>query len=684
MRRDRLIQIVAGVLCVALLAGSGVLAAMTAASAGRNKLMLSETLDDGSDPEVAVGIAMGAFRGLFVNMLWLRANKLKEEGKFHEAMNLAATITRLQPHFPKVWSFHAWNMAYNISVKTNTADERWNWVNAGIDLLRRDGVPNNPNDLLVHKELAWIFLHKIQGYTDDANPYYKVRLAHEWHEVLGPPPDPDPEDSSRERMIEQFVDWLMPIVEAPETLQTLRQENAGVDQLVSDVLQRAGEARAIPREPTDDITVDIMVPRIVELFSAGPRDTNWVKGWLRGSTIAKSGRWPLIRQKLSEPEIALLEMTVDSSRQEAWGALLAQQRKRVLRDKYNMEPQRMIRYTRKYGPIDWRHGAAHGLYWGAKGVEGALTRVSERNRDDFDFLNTDRVVVHSVQELWRGGNLYFDYLTTVLDPTIPNPFYIQIPNVYFLKTYGDILDEVMARGIESGFEGTHRVFSNYAAGYENFLRDAIRYLYRRGQIQEAEAYKVKAATLAEANIHWSMRPEYFAQSLPEFVQAELQDALTRPSVAAQEVTAALQDALIALIQGDQERFLRQFRYAREAHAYFFREQGRGNQANPGKERMEAYLDRNFLVTAGALFDQLIRRLEQDHRIAAYNAAPTELKQWVYDNLRAGLKEAMDAEAGGGGQPFDVAYPQPPGMDEFRAWREQLIEERRRESQQERK
>lgn len=683
MHRDRLIQIISAVLCLALFAGGGLLAAQAAASAGRHKLMLSETLEDNSDPEVAIGIAMGAFRGLFVNMLWLRANKLKEEGKFHEAMDLSATITKLQPHFPKVWSFHAWNMAYNISVKTNTASERWNWVNAGIDLLRRDGIPNNPNDLLVHKELAWIFLHKIQGYTDDSNPYYKARLAHEWHEVLGPPPVPSQEDSSREAVIQQFVDWLIPIAEAPEALQTLREQNSQVDQLVTDVLGQAGAARSVVRERAGDITADTMIPRIVDLFRAGPREANWLKGYMRSRVIVQSGRWPLIRQQLSEPEIRLLEMTTDPSLESAWAALLAQQRKRLLRDKYNMEPQRMIRYTRKYGPIDWRHGAAHGLYWGAKGVEGAETRVSERNREDYDFLNTDRVVVHSVQELWRGGNLYFDYLTTVLDPSAANPFYIQIPNVYFIKTYGDILEEVMERG--GLFEDTvQRVFTNYAAGYENFLRDAIRYLYRRGQIAEAEAYKEKAATMSEANEHWSMRPEYFAQSLPEFVQAELQDALSRPSVAAQEVTAALQDALIALIQGDEERFRRQFQYAREAHAYFFREQGRANQSNPGKERMEAYIDRSFIVTAGALFDQLIRRLEQDHRIEAYNAAPTELQQWVYDQLRSGLKEVMDAEAEAGAEPFDVAFPEPPNMEEFRVWREQLIQERQRQSQQERK
>jgi hypothetical protein len=67
-----------------------------------------------------LGIAMGAFRGIFVNWLWMRANDLKEQGKYYEAVDLAKTITRLQPRFPRVWAFHAWNLAYNISVATNT------------------------------------------------------------------------------------------------------------------------------------------------------------------------------------------------------------------------------------------------------------------------------------------------------------------------------------------------------------------------------------------------------------------------------------------------------------------------------------------------------------------------------------------------------------------------------------
>ena len=128
--RDRWIQIVCAVMLALCVGGSTVVAPAVTAEAARAQLTYTDEANAADPPEVAVGIAMGAFRGLFVNYLWLRANKLKEEGKYYEAIELSNAITRLQPRFPRVWAFHAWNMAYNISVATQTAQERWQWVTA--------------------------------------------------------------------------------------------------------------------------------------------------------------------------------------------------------------------------------------------------------------------------------------------------------------------------------------------------------------------------------------------------------------------------------------------------------------------------------------------------------------------------------------------------------------------------
>src|SRR5258707_6784757 len=106
-------------------------------------------------------VALGGFRGLIANALWIRANDLQEEGKYFEMVQLADWITKLQPHFTTVWVHQAWNMAYNISIKFNDPHERWLWRLRGIQLLRDQGLKYNPNEPLIYRELAWFFQHKI-------------------------------------------------------------------------------------------------------------------------------------------------------------------------------------------------------------------------------------------------------------------------------------------------------------------------------------------------------------------------------------------------------------------------------------------------------------------------------------------------------------------------------------------
>ena len=93
-------------------------------------------------------VALGGFRGLIANALWIRANDLQQDDKFFEAAQLASWITELEPSFTQVWLFQAWNMAYNISVKFKDFPDRWRWVERGIELLRDEGLRYNPNNVL--------------------------------------------------------------------------------------------------------------------------------------------------------------------------------------------------------------------------------------------------------------------------------------------------------------------------------------------------------------------------------------------------------------------------------------------------------------------------------------------------------------------------------------------------------
>ncbi|MEM9416535.1 MAG: hypothetical protein AAGA29_13825 [Planctomycetota bacterium] len=184
---DRLIQLVALVVLVAAIAVTMLLTPSINTQRVDRQLTYDVVAGDNANPQYVLLASTGSFRGIAVNVLWYRIEKLKEQGKFAEANALARSIVSLQPRFPGAWEFMAWNMAYNISVQCNTAEERWYWVNNGLNLLRDEGIPNNPRSIQLYRQLSWILSHKMGGRTDDMHWYYKREFAEEWETVLFAP-----------------------------------------------------------------------------------------------------------------------------------------------------------------------------------------------------------------------------------------------------------------------------------------------------------------------------------------------------------------------------------------------------------------------------------------------------------------------------------------------------------------
>ncbi len=168
--------ILALVLVVSLVAGSWMQSRL---NRDRESLGLTRTTIISNAPPVLAftTVALGGFRGIIANMLWIRTTELQEDGKYFEAVQLADWISKLQPHFTQVWINQAWNMAYNISVKFPNPEDRWLWVQRGIELLRDQGLQYNPNQALMYRELAWFFQHKMGANLDDAHWLYKTEWA---------------------------------------------------------------------------------------------------------------------------------------------------------------------------------------------------------------------------------------------------------------------------------------------------------------------------------------------------------------------------------------------------------------------------------------------------------------------------------------------------------------------------
>jgi len=210
MKHDRIIQGISTVVAIAGITSGGYMLPSILEDAEDSTLRYTNNIVEGAPSWInTVGMSIGALRGLLVDYLWIKIQQMQRDGLFFEVMADAELITKLQPRFPQVWVFHAHNMAYNISVATHTIEERWEWVNEGIRLLREKGLRANPDDLVLHKELAFFFMHKLDGNSDDAHLYYKRKLAERWHNLLGEPPD-----DWNER-----IAWIKEIADAPRNLQ---------------------------------------------------------------------------------------------------------------------------------------------------------------------------------------------------------------------------------------------------------------------------------------------------------------------------------------------------------------------------------------------------------------------------------------------------------------------------------
>lgn len=128
----------------------------------------------------SVFAAFGGLRSIASEIVWFRADRLQDEGRYVELAQLAHALTLSEPHTPEVWSYAAWNLAYNVSVMMNTEADRWRWVKSALSLLRDEGLRYNPRSAELYKELAMLFEFKLGLDIDEAAWFYRA----EWKKTV--------------------------------------------------------------------------------------------------------------------------------------------------------------------------------------------------------------------------------------------------------------------------------------------------------------------------------------------------------------------------------------------------------------------------------------------------------------------------------------------------------------------
>ncbi len=441
--RDFLILLVCGMTAAASLFAAGAQLDYINSQREKMKIVINPALENAPPSLAFATVAMGAFRGLIVDILWMRADKLKEEGQFFDARQLAEWITTLQPRFPAVWEFHAWNMAYNISVAipASQPEQRWRWVKNGYELLRDKGIPLNPKSIQLYRELGRIFQHKLGGVSDDAHEYYKLQFAEEIGPLL------DSADNNLGRNDNKYIEAL---IAAPrEWVEVSSDPNTGA---LIQALQKADENFATE---ADFVRNYLSLRQNAERFKPAASEVIEV---YRGTAALK--RFDLFAKAYQ------------------------------LRNVWKMDLSLMLRVGLKHGPVDfsdpnthfpmdWRHPDSHAIYWAVKALDVA---VQEKDRDfTAHEANTDMIVLHSLQNLFRYGKI--DTFQGPPDPSTAVPGKKDIflsPDLRIFVSYNKAALAVLDKYKED--RGRLEARRN---GHRNMLKNAVLSFYQAGLRREA-------------------------------------------------------------------------------------------------------------------------------------------------------------------------------------------------------
>lgn len=136
----------------------------------------AETQGMASDVAVPT-LALGAFRGVIVDYLWIRTISLREQGRTYEARVLAEQIGRLQPRLPAVWDYLGSHLAYDLAATANDQESRWAWIQNGLDLVREEGLGKNPTSSRLCYTLSRIYQDKVNSTFDEHHLHFKKEHA---------------------------------------------------------------------------------------------------------------------------------------------------------------------------------------------------------------------------------------------------------------------------------------------------------------------------------------------------------------------------------------------------------------------------------------------------------------------------------------------------------------------------
>jgi hypothetical protein len=405
----------------------------------------------------------------------------------------------------------------------------------------------------------------------------------------------------------------------------------------------------------DDPDVALFVQRLGDLGLSPDRSLlDFIARYMRTEAEAVNLRKKDPESERNQQIDARLKLLTDPETAGPRDRLLAALRSSVLRTELKLDPKWMLALMEKYGPIDWRTPFAHALYWASMGdmvTKGAL------NLDAADSMNTARFIFFALHNMNRQGRC-------ILGPNWDEPFksYIELlPDPRFIDALHQAYLEIGKEqdGYDPDFrEGTSG--PRYHVGHVNFLQTAVRELFYKGDeesLVKANKYYRWLRDYDLDQVTGEVKPQYL-QPLEDFVAWQLPDLLETSKGATLFIGSWIDRSLKELSIGNLEAAEGYLTQAKRTYDKYM------------EDTKSDAVDRRKLERFPVIYTDIIYDFMRNpnypvyRKIRLWRSLGLNARRRVYDRLLPFVVELCDKHD----PPLDVnrAFPEPMGMEAFRA------------------
>ena len=219
-------------------------------------------------------------------------------------------------------------------------------------------------------------------------------------------------------------------------------------------------------------------------------------------------------------------------------------------------------------PLNWENPGAHAIYWAALGLKVAGRPAQYR----VDEKNTDRIVFHSLQMLYRRGRV------VLYDEPEQGTAVFLLPDLRMFDVCDRFWKEIIAKYEE--FEGGNP--KAVRGGHKNFLENAVLMFYQSGHTRKAAEIYRQLQTQHKYDEQGFVRTEYEAPMM-RFVRNRLKEELESISVqdATEFIVSVLREGYFRYALRDDDEAAGRENMAREVYELYQEEMGRQEQERVG-------------------------------------------------------------------------------------------------------